>query len=65
MICITALKEKDIGREVVFELSGKEREFGHISSWNGRFIFVRYGSNTQSQATNPENLRWSISEEEQ
>jgi hypothetical protein len=59
MIEISKLKEKDKGREVIFELRGS-REFGIISSWNKRFIFVKYNGSRQSHATMPEDLRFSI-----
>ena len=49
-----------MGREVVFDLQGSKREFGIISSWNERFIFVKYNGRQQSQATKPEDLRFSI-----
>ncbi|MDR2095752.1 MAG: hypothetical protein LBP76_09585 [Treponema sp.] len=60
MIDISKLTENDRGREVVFDFRGSEREFGIISSWNERFIFVKYNGSQQSQATDPMSLRWSI-----
>jgi hypothetical protein len=60
MIEISKLTENDKGREVAFNSQGPEREFGIISSWNERFIFVKYNSSQQSQATRPEDLRFSI-----
>ena len=60
MIEIEKLTENDKGREVVFDCPGKEREYGHISSWNGRFIFVKYGGSQQSQATEPEHLNFAM-----
>jgi hypothetical protein len=62
MIEISKLTEKDKGREVVFTSQGSKREFGIISSWNERFIFVKYNGSQQSQATRPEDLRFSICE---
>lgn len=50
------LTESDKGREVVYTAGHGTKEFGHISSWNGHFVFVKYGYNQQSQATRPENL---------
>lgn len=38
------------------DLSHKDCEDGVITSWNEEFVFVRYGSNTQSAATKRENL---------
>jgi hypothetical protein len=63
MIEIAKLTEEDKGREVVFDSSGVKREFGIISSWNNRFIFVKYNGSQQSQATMPEDLRFSIGAE--
>jgi hypothetical protein len=60
MIEISRLTEKDKGREVVYHVQGTINEFGIISSWNERFIFVKYNGNQQSHATKPENLRFSI-----
>jgi hypothetical protein len=59
MIDISKLTDEDKGREVVYESPDGKREFGHISSWNGRFVFVKYGVNPQSQATPFEYLKFS------
>jgi hypothetical protein len=64
MIELSKLTEKDKGREVVFDSRGPKMEFGIISSWNHRFVFVKYGGSHQSQATKPEDLRFSIELEE-
>jgi hypothetical protein len=46
---------------VVFtEEVGDYREFGNISSWDERHIFVKYGGNQTANATRPEDLSWSI-----
>ena len=57
---IEDLKEEDTGRAVTWqERKGIERrEFGVITSWNERFVFVRYGSDLHSKATNPEELEF-------
>jgi len=60
MIEISKLNEKDKEREVVFDDGMKQVEYGFISSWNDRFIFVKYNGNPQSQATLPEYLRFAI-----
>jgi hypothetical protein len=60
MIEISKLSEKDKGREVVFNSHGSKTEFGIISSWNERFIFVKYNGRQQGQATRPKDLRFSI-----
>ncbi|MDR1176919.1 MAG: hypothetical protein LBK83_15775 [Treponema sp.] len=59
MIDISKLIEKDKGREVVFD-DGPKREFGIISSWNERFVFVKYNGSQHGKATRPEDLRFSI-----
>jgi hypothetical protein len=59
MIEISKLTEKDKGREVVFD-NGWKSEFGTISSWNERFIFVKYNGSQNGKATRPEDLRFSI-----
>jgi hypothetical protein len=59
MIDLSMLTEEDKGRIVIFETPEK-RQFGVISSWNKRFIFVKY-DNFQSQATRPEDLRFALS----
>lgn len=41
MIEIDKLTHADIGREVVYTAHYK-REYGRITSWNDKFIFVRY-----------------------
>jgi hypothetical protein len=56
MIDISKLTENDKNREVVFESPGRNNEYGRISSWNERFVFVLYNGKWQSQATKPEDL---------
>jgi hypothetical protein len=63
MIELSKLTEHDRGREVVFDSPGSKMEFGIVSSWNDRFIFVKYNGSQQSQATNPEDLRFSMGQE--
>lgn len=41
MIEIESLKPEDVGRSVKYT-SHNEWEYGRISSWNHKFIFVRY-----------------------
>lgn len=38
------------------DLTHEHCEDGVITSWNDSFVFVRYGSKNQSQATKRENL---------
>lgn len=54
----TELTEQHIGQSVVYRLWHNEPEQGVITSFNDRYVFVRYGSNTTSQATSPEDLNW-------
>ncbi len=59
MISLASLTPKDIGRAVVYRGNRfREREEGTISAWNDRFIFVRYGNDPTSQATDPRDLEW-------
>jgi len=48
---------KDIGRKVVYRNNNSIEE-GVITSFNSSFVFVRYGSNTQSQATSKQDLEF-------
>lgn len=48
--------EKDIGRKVVYY--GCKAEEGVITSFNDSYIFVRYGSDIHSKATNREDLEY-------
>ena len=70
MIEIKTLTESDKQREVIYTTHGGH-EFGRITSWNDRFIFVRYHlkvfddgipvarTGITSEATRPEDLEWS------
>ena len=70
MIDITKLTEQDKDRWVYFLDKNKsdEEELGAISSWNDRFIFVKYvsgkGGKDNGVATRPEDLRFLTEEEE-
>jgi hypothetical protein len=71
MIEIGKLTEADKVREVCYRSRGLT-EWGHITSWNERFIFVRYHAQkldgndhhviprigTTSEATRPDDLTW-------
>lgn len=58
MIDISKLTEADKGRGVVYRAaSGDKGEDGVISSWNERYIFVRY-SISGVAATLPEDLEF-------
>ena len=57
---------EDIGRKVIYrDLGGRGKiEEGVITSFNGWFVFVRYGENTTSQATMRVDLEWSTRQPE-
>lgn len=42
MIDINKLKEKDIGRNVIYHREFCNREVGRLTSWNHKFVFVRF-----------------------
>ena len=52
---------KNIGRSVTYTpfkgCDSKELEFGVITSTNTSYVFVRYGADINSKATNAEDLR--------
>lgn len=71
MIDIRELNDTHIGREVRYISSGGDKiEFGKITSWNDRFIFVRYHTQIKpnrlsftgetSAATGPEDLTFTV-----
>jgi hypothetical protein len=68
MIDITTLTEADKDRWVMFCDPNREEEVGAISSWNDKFIFVKYlsgkGGKDNGVATQPEHLRYLTEEEE-
>jgi hypothetical protein len=73
MIEIAQLQESDKQRPVIYKSHSANgswhatyrdngrlifAERGVISSWNGEYIFVRYGSESQAKATRPCDLEW-------
>jgi hypothetical protein len=53
--------EADIGRAVIYtgnRYPGGKLEYGVITSFNSVCVFVRYGTNTQSQGTAHDDLEW-------
>jgi len=68
MIELGELKESDKGRLVIYRSMGSDKvERGIISSWNERFVFVKYENypesypeffNPTAGATNPDDLEW-------
>tara|TARA_Y100001956_G_C4070043_1_gene163479 strand:+ start:29 stop:211 length:183 start_codon:yes stop_codon:yes gene_type:complete len=59
MIDIKTLTQEDIGRRVVYEKQYTLDE-GIISSYNEKYIFVKYGTCSTAQATSPEDLTFSF-----
>jgi hypothetical protein len=56
MIDLKSLTDSDRGRAVVFTPRVGPHEDGVITSWNDKYIFVRYDGDKTSKATNPSNL---------
>ena len=53
--------EQDIGRKVIYTGNyGGPLEEGVITSFNECAVFVRYGANTTSKATNRTDLEWCV-----
>lgn len=51
--------EADIGREVIYQGGHPDdRESGVISSFNDKFVFVRYRARQHGEATSREHLTW-------
>lgn len=57
MINIALLTEKDIGRHVIYEREYCKKEVGVLTSWNERFIFVRFRGPT-GESCQPEDVRF-------
>ncbi len=64
MIIMIKPTENDIGtKRVVYKqdwMTSKDWEYGVITGFNEYYVFVRYGSETQSKATKRENLYWDV-----
>lgn len=50
--------ESDVGRAVKYSPRGSMFEVGHITSFNERYVFVRYGTDGNAKATRREDLEW-------
>ena len=48
----------DIGRSVIYHSYSGKVESGFITSFNDRFVFVRYDTGSTSQATRRDMLEW-------
>lgn len=42
MIEISKLKDEDVGRNVIYHREFCTQEVGRLSSWNDKYIFVRF-----------------------
>ena len=70
MIDIARLRQEDIGRWVLYELSHGKSAKGRIKSWNEKWIFVVYNCDGDwgrfqdftAEATTPEDLRFTTDE---
>ena len=70
-LSIPELKATDVGRQVQYTSSGGDKvEVGRITSWNDKWIFVRYfmqikptrfaRNGCTSEATDPKDLEFSL-----
>lgn len=54
------LSEIEVGKKVIYtpfkDCSEEQKEKGIITSKNDRYVFVRYGNDVYSKATNPKDL---------
>lgn len=41
-IDLASLTNDDIGREVTFTYPHGEKQYGHLTSWNKHYVFVRF-----------------------
>ncbi len=48
----------DIGRKVVYERGDRPFDEGVITSFNEKYVFVRYGADTHSKATSRADLAY-------
>lgn len=55
MIQISKLTQKDIGRNVTYHRDFCEKEYGKLSSWNTKFVFVRFKGPT-GEACEPQDV---------
>lgn len=59
MIDIKALTEADLGRKVIFEREPCRPVEGELSSWNDRYVFVRFKGPT-GEACEPADIRFAL-----
>jgi len=63
MINISKLTDADVGRNVTYHREFCKREFGHLSSWNAKFVFVRFKGPT-GEACEPADVSFDFSVDE-
>lgn len=53
-------RPEDEGRRVVYVVRRVPRhaDVGVVTSWNDKYVFVRYGGDVGSKATRREDLHW-------
>ena len=61
MIPISSLLESDKGRHVIFTHHHGATETGWLSSWNDKYIFVRFTLGSTAAGCDPSQLRWEFS----
>lgn len=57
---ISDLKPTDVGRRAIYTAHHGDRQVGVISSWNERYVFVRYGMGSTAAATDPDQLEFEL-----
>ena len=51
-------KQSDIGRKVIYRVHSAEAVEGVITSFNEKYVFVRFGKEEESAVTTREQLEW-------
>lgn len=59
MITISNLTKEDVGRNVTYHREFCKREFGVLSSWNDKYVFVRF-KGPNGEACEPEDVSFDI-----
>ena len=59
MITIKELTQNDIGRNVTYHREFCNREFGQLSSWNDKYVFVRF-KGPNGEACEPEDVSFDL-----
>jgi len=62
MIDIKKLKESDVGRNVTYHREWCEKEFGKLSSWNDKYVFVRF-KGPNGEGCEPEDVSFEVENE--